>query len=238
MPATPPAAPAKPQAEANGFVPPTFEPVEKLTANWSKIPASAFPRAVKLAKPTLFKMSLGGSQMPAGATAQALSASDGMVTLAPAQGSTARAVVPLDDTDLKALLVAAYENWKPMRVDQLRKAHARRLAAASAPPPVAAASGSGADVDGAGKPVRGTGGSYPLLVASMKAGEVTEITEESIIFWGEATATSIEGRSAWTIPLRFNANTVFGKIEAEAQAVVQNGRVKGWYYTGSGEQVP
>ncbi len=238
MPAAP-TAPAKPVAEANGFTPPSFDPIEKLTGNWLKIPATAFPRQVKLAKATLFKMSVGGSNMAAGSSVFALSASEGMLTLAPAETSTARAVAPIDDTDLKALLNAAYEGWKPLRVAQLRKAYERRLAAAKAPAVVAPTTvAGGPGVDGGGKPVRATDGTYPLLVASVRNNDVTEITLEAITFWGEAVAANVEGKPAWGVPVRFNANTVFGKIEAEAQAIVQNGRVKGWFYTGSGEEVP
>jgi hypothetical protein len=48
----------------------------------------------------------------------------------------------------------------------------------------------------------------------------------------------LEGKAAWSIKVQADVETVFGLQPAEAQALVRDGRVKGWYYTGSGEPVP
>jgi hypothetical protein len=40
------------------------------------------------------------------------------------------------------------------------------------------------------------------------------------------------------VKVNFEAKTVFGPQPAEAQALILDGRVTGWYFTGSGEEVP
>lgn len=234
---TPPPAPVAPPpaAEPNGFVPPRFEPVEALTANWTKIPASAFPRPVKTAREIELKMGAGTAKLPAGSSAVALAFDNGRLTVAPTETSPARAVVTLDDTDLRSILTAAYESWKPLRTDMLRKLYERKLASQKAQGIVTAPSGS---LDPAGKPVRSGDGSYPILLASMSSGQVTEVTPKNIHSWGEPTPAKIEGKDGWSIKVNYDANTIFGPMPVEAQALIFNGRVKGWYYTGSGEEVP
>ena len=48
----------------------------------------------------------------------------------------------------------------------------------------------------------------------------------------------IQGKPGWAIKVSCNVKTVFGMQPTEAQALVLNGKVTGWYYTGSGEEVP
>ena len=236
---TPPPAPAPtpaaPTVEANGFPLPKFEPLDVLTLNWTKIPPSAFPRPVKLTKEVEFKMSVGGSKMPAGGSAVALAFDNGNLTLAPTETSSARAIAPLDATDLKNVIAAGYENWKVLRTDTLRKQFARRLELAKSQGVTIAPSGS---LDAAGKPVRNADGSYPLLNASISSGQVSEITGKNVHRWGEATQVPIEGKTGWSVKVNYDANTIFGPMAVEAQALILDGRVKGWYYTGSGEEVP
>ena len=224
-----------PATEANGFTPPKFEPVEVLTANWTKIPASAFPRAVKLTKDAEFKMGAGTAKMAAGGAAVALAFDNGTLVIAPTETSPARAAVPLDATDLKSILTAAYENWKPLRTDMLRKLYERKLAALKSQGVMLAPTGS---LDAAGRPVRNPDGTYPVLLASMSSGQVTEVTPKNVHSWGEPTPAKIEGKDGWSIKVNYDATTIFGPMPVEAQALIINGRVKGWYYTGSGEEVP
>lgn len=226
---------AKPPASASNE--PVFEPIEALTGNWLKIPASAFsePREVKLLQDAMFKMSVGASKIAAGATVFAVAASNGLLTLAPTKTSPARAEVPIDGTDLKARLNDVYEKWKVLRAAELKAAAARRQ--------MAAAQGAGAvpsssEADASGKPVRGSDGGYPLLIASMRRGQVTEITPENIIGWQEPQPATIQGKNGWAVKLNFNAKTIFGPQPVEAQALVLDGKVMGWYFLGSGEEVP
>ncbi|MGV3659251.1 MAG: hypothetical protein ACO1TE_03680 [Prosthecobacter sp.] len=210
--------------------------IEALTANWTKFPPSVFPREVKLLQDAEFKMSVGSSKVTAGNKAYAVAANQGILTVAPTASSPARAQVPIDGTDLKQVLTAIYEAWKVRNEAELRANAARRaqFAAQAASPTAASAS----EVEPGGKPVRAADGSYPLLLASIKGGQVTEIKPENIQKWQEAQPITVQGKPGWAVKVNFQANTVFGLYESEAQALVADGKVKGWYYTGSGEEVP
>jgi len=234
-----PAAMPAPGSEAPKTAAPTgprFEPIEALTGNWLKIPATAFtpPREVKLLQDAEFKMSVGTSKVTAGGVAFVVGAENGVLMLAPTATSPARAQLPIDGTDLKARLNKVYEDWKVLRTEELRVIAARKLQMGSQP--VAAPSSS--EVEPGGKPVRASDGTYPLLLASMKRGQVTEIKPDNITGWQEAQTASIQGKNGWAVKVNYNAKTIFGDFPVEAQALVLDGRVSGWYYVGSGEEVP
>jgi hypothetical protein len=72
----------------------------------------------------------------------------------------------------------------------------------------------------------------------MKAGEVTEIKPDNIKSWSDPTQEKIDGTEFWTVNVKYETQTMFGKFETEAQARIKNGRVEKWVYTGSGEVVP
>jgi len=233
--ATPkPAAPA-PVAVSSG---PKFDPIEALTGNWLKIPPSAFPREVKLAQDAMFKMSVGASKISAGAKVIALGAENGMLTLAPTATSPARAQLPVDGTDLKAQLNESYEKWKIVRAEELKAIAAKKQQQTASPSASTASAPSSSEVDSSGKPVRAADGSFPLLIASMKRGQVTEIKPDNVTGWQEAQPATLQGKNGWAVKVSFNAKTVFGPQPAEAQALVVNGRVQGWFFIGSGEEVP
>jgi len=213
---------------------PRFQPIEALTGNWMKIPASAFPREVKLLQDAMFKMSVGASKVAAGGKAVAIGADNGVLTLAPTASSPARAQLPIDGTDLKAQLNESYEKWKVVRGEELKKLAAGKAQAMSAP---VAASAAGM-VDGEGKPLRDSTSAYPLLVNAMKSGQVTEIKPENILRWYDPQPTQVQGKTGWAVKFECNVKTIFGLQPVEAQAVVLGGKVVGWYYTGSGEEVP
>jgi len=234
MPAAPVPAAPMPAATSKG---PKFDSIETLTGNWLKIPPTAFPREVKLLQDALFKMSVGASKVAAGGIAFAISAENGVLTLAPTATSPARAQLPVDGTDLKARLNETYEKWKVLRVEEWKAAALRKSQSQSAAPAVAAAPSS-SEVEAGGKPVRSGNGSYPLLLASMQRGQVTEVTPDNVTGWQEAQPTTVQGRNGWVVKVNFNARTVFGPQPAVAQAIVLDGRVTGWYFTGSGEEIP
>ena len=216
---------------------PKFEPIEALTGNWLKIPVSAFPREVKLLQDAMFKMSVGSSKIAAGGKAYALSAENGVLTLAPTAASPARAQLSIDGTDLKAQLNASYDKWKITRAEELKAIAAKKLQNQ----PVASvteAVPSSSEVDESGKPVRDSTSGYPLLIASMKSGQITEIKPENVTSWQDPQPTVIQGKPGWAVKVGCDVKTVFGLQPTEAQALVLNGRVIGWYYTGSGEEVP
>lgn len=229
MPAPTPA----PVAESKG---PKFDPIEVLTGNWLKIPPTAFPREVKLLQDAEFKMSVGASKLAAGGLAFALAAENGMLVLAPTATSPARAQLPIDGTDLKARLHDAYEKWKVLRAEELKAIAAKKSQQQAAQPVAPAPSSS--EVEASGKPVRAGNGSYPLLIASMQRGQVTEVTPDNVTGWQEVQPTTVQGKNGWVVKVNFNAKTVFGPQAAEAQAIVLDGKVTGWYFTGSGEEIP
>lgn len=233
--APPPPAPTTPEPPKSTA--PKFDSIEMLTANWLNIPATAFPREVRVLQDVEFKMSVGSSKVAAGAKAYALGASQGILTLAPTATSPARAQAPIDATDLKPQLTALYENWKVLRAkDLLAIAATKRQQQADAP--AGSEAPSAGSVEPGGKPVRASDGTFPLLIASMKSGQVTEITPSNIKGWQEAQPVKVQGKDGWGVKVNFDAKTVFGPQPAEAQAIVLNGKVTGWYFTGSGEEVP
>lgn len=233
-PPPPPPSVPPPVKDPTAMAAPKFESIESLTKNWSSIPKSAFPRQVTLKKSVPFKMSAGSSTIPAGTTVTAIGFDQGQLALAPTPTSSARAAVVLDDTDLKSLLNEGYETWKVARAEMLKKAHEQRLAAkasgkADAPAPAG---------DPSQAPARSSDGSYPILVSHINSGEVNEIKVKNVHRWGDPESSQFEGKPAWAVKIQFDAETVFGLQPAEAQAIIAGGRVKGWFYTGSGEPVP
>lgn len=233
-----PATMVAPVADADGFVPPMFEPLEVLTKGWTFIPPSAFnpPRELKLTKEVEFKLSAGSSKLAAGSKAYALGMTNGLLTVAPAPASPARAQVALDDTDLKTILHEGYERWKPLRAAALKKIWERKRSMATGGEPTGTTlAGS---TDESGRPRQNADGSYDLILASMRSGQVTEPKPDTMKHWGQPTEQLIEGKNGWAVRVRYEAATIFGPMEVEAQVLIVSGKVKGWYYTGSGEEVP
>jgi hypothetical protein len=241
MPTIPePTTPAAPVADADGFVPPTFQPIEDLVKNWTEIPANAFKYhpPVKLAKDVNFVAVISGnklgSKVPAGGSAVALSQEGGNIVIAPSPTAPARATVPIDDTDLKAVLTARYENFKAMWTERKRREFVFAKNQANKPGE-AATPGAPAP---AGAPAKNAEGGYDILLASMKAGQVTEITPANVKSWGEVKKESIDGKEYFTIIVDYTTKTMFGDFETQAQARITGGKVEKWIYTGSGEVVP
>lgn len=237
MPAIPePPKPEPVKPKEGEFVAPVFPPIEEAVKNWTAIPPSAFPRQVKLKRDLQLQMKIGNStaatQVKAGGSIYAVGQEGTDLLVSPTDTSPMRGKVGIDDTDLKEVLTEVYERWKVARTETLRRAHEFKLAAAerakNAPAPAAGATASN------DKPARDADGTYPLLVASMKSGQVTEIKTDNIKEWGEPQM--VDG--AWTVIVKYETQTMFGKFETEAQATIKNGRVEKWIYTGSGEVVP
>ncbi len=222
------------RADADGFEPPEFPSIEERLKNWTQLP---LPRPVKIMKPVEFVMTIGGnkvgSKMAAGNEAQAVGQEGNMLIVAPAPTSTARAQIAIDDTDLKATLTAAYENWKVTRTAQLKRAFLR--AKDGPPPPAAGTMVAAASND---KPVKNADGTYEILLASMKAGQVTEVTPQNATGWGEVEKENKDGKDYWTIVVSYTTKTMFGDFPTAARAYILNNRVEKWLYKESGEVVP
>lgn len=225
-------APTKPSEPKAGSI-------EALTNNWTNIPPSAFPREVRLLKDAEFKMAVGAAKVAAGRKVQAIAFKEGQLALVSAPGSNAKAIVPVDDTDLKKVLSEIYSKWQAARAEYLKQTASQKQQIASAVREESAtANNNRAEVDETGKPVRGEDRGYPLLLTSIRRGQVTDIKPDKIISWGEPNPAKVQGKDGWAVKVEYQAETIFGLQPVEAQALVVNGRVQGWFYTGSGEEVP
>jgi hypothetical protein len=236
MPVIPEPKPEPPKPKEGEFVAPDFPPIEVAVQNWTAIPKTAFPREVKMKRDLELKLKMGaataGTQVKAGGSIYAVAQDGTNLLVAPTPDSPMRGTVAMDDTNLKEVLTEAYERWKVARVETLRRQHEFKLAAAERAknaPATATTATAGND-----KPAKDADGTYPLLIASMKSGKVTEIKPENIKEWGEPQLTD----GVWTVIVKYETQTMFGKFDTEAQAHVRNGQVEKWIYTGSGEVVP
>jgi hypothetical protein len=233
-------APVKPMPKPGEFVPPEYPPIEVTVKNWTAIPKSAFPRQVKLKKDLNLQMKIGNStaatQFKAGAPIYAVGQEGSDILVSPTETSPMRGKVGLEDTDIKEVLTDIYERWKVARTDTLRRAHEFRLTAASRPQtpvPTQGATARAAPLSN-DKPSRDKDGTYPLLISSMKSGQVTEIKPESVKEWSEPVLKD----GVWTITVKVETQTMFGKFDTEARAEIKNGKVERWVYADSGEVVP
>lgn len=211
------------------------ETLEELTKNWTSIPPSAFPRQVKLRREATFKSNVGSSKLPAGTPVIALACDKGILNLAPSESSPVRGMARVGDTDLKTQFHESYATWAAARAEALRKQQAEKQRAQASDGPPSSVSGG---VDQSGKPVRDAEGMYPVLLASMKSGQVTDITPKKIKMWGTPQLATIEGKPTWVLDVNYNTIVFCGPMEAKAQAHVRDGRVIRWVYPGSGEPVP
>lgn len=231
-----------PKPDSDGFMPPTFPPLEEVVKNWTEIPRGAFmpPRPVKLLKPVEFVATINGnkfgSKVQAGGDAVVLGQDGGNLIIATSPTAPAKAQVPIDDTDLKAVLTAVYESWK-VRMTEMK--HREFLFAKNASSRAADPKAGPAAAAPAGAPKKNGEGSYDVLLASMKAGQVTEITPTNVKKWGDVVQEKIDGKDYFTIIVDYTTKTMFGDFDTQAQARIgMDGRVEKWIYTGSGEVVP
>jgi hypothetical protein len=231
--------PTVPGLPERNFVPPKLASLEELTGNWTVVPGHAFPRPIKLHRAVDVKMTAGSARIPEGATAYAYAVENGMVTVGPTETSKARGAVALSDTDLQEQLKQSYEKWKIARVEMARNSwRARKTAKAGKNVLVNEPVNLAGALDATGKPMQANDGTYPLLLASMKAGDVTDITQPRVRRWGQAESKIVSGQPVWTVDVWYETMAFSGPMEARAQAHVRNGRVVAWIYPGSGEPVP
>lgn len=221
-----------PATAADGFVPPKIEPLESLTKNWTVFPSTAFPRQIKLSKPVQLQMAGGSSTLPAGSMAFALGAQANVLTIAPTQTSQARGQIFVHDTDMPTQVRESYERWKKGRIEMAMATWKKQRAATATSVSMPNA------VDARGMPKRNVDGSYDLLLASMRSGEVTDIKLNKIKRWGTPEPRTIDNLPTWTVSVFYETMVFCGPFDAEAQAQVRNGKIVRWIYPGSGEPVP
>ena len=215
-----------------------FPPIDEVVKGWREIPKGAFPRKVKLQKEVEFVANVGGgtvtTKIAPGGEVHALSQDGNNIVVAPTPTSPAHVTVAMSDTDLKEILTNAYANWKPQMVTYLRaqwdfQRNSKKNAVASSNPKLSGVKD---------KPERNPDGTYPLLLASMKAGQVTEITPTNIKKWGELQMEKIDGQEYFTVIVDYVTKTMFGDFPTAAQARIRDGKVVRWIYTGSAKWCP
>ena len=184
-------------------------------------------------------MSVGSSQLAAGSSATALSAMQGVLTVAPTPDSAARGTIPVTSTDFPDQIRSAYETWKNRRIELARQAwETRRKTEAAAAAQAGHTLAAAGQIDASGKPVANSSGQYDLLLESMRRGQVTEIRPDNIRHWGTSRPGSVDGQPGWLVEIDFTASTIFGLFDTQAQAQIRDGKLVRWIYTGSGEEVP
>ncbi len=234
MPTPAPAPPPVPTGPKPGeFVAPTFPTIEERTNNWAVLPASMFPRQIKATRAIELKGKVGGTTIPVGNPVYALKQEGADVIVAPAPDSPFQGKLGIDECDIKAVITGIYNGWVAQQV-AAAKAKFDQSKVDAKKPKVAAV----AVVKGDPKPDKDKDGSFPWLLASMKAGEVTEIKADNIKAWGEAKRQKIDKADVWVVDVTFEATTPFGKFETVAVAHVKDGKVMKWLYRDTGEVVP
>ena len=234
-PPAPPPVVEPPKPKEGEFVPPTFKPLEEITQNWTVLPAKVFPRPIKISKDVQVKSAIGATQLKAGGNAYAIGQEGADLIVSPSPDGKFKGKLAIADTDIKDIVIAVYEAYKVNETNRQKTLFEMKKQQALNPKASVAAGGKGGADD---KPVKDKDGSYPILVASMKSGEVTEIKPDNVKKWGEVTREKDKDHDFWSVVVTFEATTPFGKFEQDAQAQIKNGKVQKWIYTGSGEVVP
>lgn len=227
-----PSPPAEPEDPIAARYPlPVFKPIEEITQDWAMVPARAFPRTVRLKTPVTFETASGKTVLAAGAEALAVGMTRGFLVLMRSRNDSARAMAPLANTDLRETLTELYERYKESKVAQVMKQRERARMLQSRPVRETA-SGAGP------KPEQQDDGVIPLMLASLKRGDIREVTPEAITQWGTLQIEEIDGEPCWTGTLQCTVeNPIFGPTPTEVMAVIRNGRIVKWLYTGSREPV-
>jgi hypothetical protein len=225
---------------------PEFKTIDDLTGNWEQVPSSAFPRTVTLLHEVEMVIAggAGRSTIPAGTQVTALALAAGELTFTRAPGGSVTTKAPVDSTDFKPVLTEIYNGWvkrKKNQVLQDRKISMRETSIAKAKESgVLSVEGDPDNIDPivGTKPSQESGGKVPAMIASIEARDVKEIKLDEIDGWGPVRYEIVEGEPYWTGSVRYKTTTLFGVIDTEAMALIRNGKVKQWIYSGSGEEVP
>ncbi|MGK0186002.1 MAG: hypothetical protein ACI9R3_001785 [Verrucomicrobiales bacterium] len=246
---------SRPQAK-----PPTFEPINELVGNWKKIPDSAFPRNIKLKKAVNYNIADGTGSLPSGSNVVALSTDgNGTLSVAPNDKSDLRGQVAIDDTDFKAVLTDVYKIFQKRKLAQFEAAQAEMAAeepdefeipaVADLSPGMATGSNTPmpakpANIDAKTRaiigepPLQFVSGTVPVMVQSMKSGQVTEIKPDMIKYWARLHFSTVQGEPYWVGRVDYTTNSIFGIFPTQAKALIRKGKVVKWIYSGSEEPVP
>ena len=242
---------------------PEFQPIEQLVGNWKQIPPSAFPRKVTLKAKAkyIFAGGAGSSTAPAGANTFAISLSGENLVITPNSQSNVRGTISIDDTDYKEILGEEYEKYKQRKKKEVyaRRVRAREIAESevvlaqetsstntsqSRPNQVTSISRipkdqlSDYENEIGEMPEADSDGRVPIMVSSIRSGAVSEIRLNEISYWGPIRYEIVDNRAYWTATVNYKTTSLFGTFPTEAMALMRNGKVENWLYTGSLEEVP
>ena len=242
---------------------PEFQPIEQLVGNWKQIPPSAFPRKVTLKAKAkyIFAGGAGSSTAPAGANTFAISLSGENLVITPNTQSKVRGTISIDDTDYKEILGEEYEKYKQRKKKEVyaRRVRAREIAESevelaqktssnntsqSRPNQVTSISRipkdqlSDYENEIGQMPEADNDGRVPIMVSSIRSGAVSEIRLNEISYWGPIRYEIVDNRAYWTATVNYKTTSLFGTFPTEAMALMRNGKVENWLYTGSLEEVP
>ena len=242
---------------------PEFQPIEQLVGNWKQIPPSAFPRKVTLKAKAkyIFAGGAGSSTAPAGAKTFAISLSGEKLVITPNTQSKVRGTISIDDTDYKEILGEEYERYKQRKKKEVyaRRVRAREIAESeielaqetsstntsqSRPNQVTSISRipkdqlSDYENEIGEMPEADSDGRVPIMVSSIRSGAVSEIRLNEISYWGPIRYEIVDNRAYWTATVNYKTTSLFGTFPTEAMAIMRNGKVENWLYTGSLEEVP
>ena len=242
---------------------PEFQPIEELVGNWRQIPPSAFPRKVTLKAKAkyIFAGGAGSSTAPAGAKTFAISLSGEKLVITPNTQSKVRGTISIDDTDYKEILEEEYEKYKQRKKKEVyaRRVRAREIAESevelaqktssnntsqSRPNQVTSISKipkdqlSDYENEIGEMPEADNDGRVPIMVSSIRSGAVSEIRLNEISYWGPIRYEIVDNRAYWTATVNYKTTSLFGTFPTEAMALMRNGKVENWLYTGSLEEVP
>ena len=242
---------------------PDFKPIEELVGNWKKIPASAFPRQVTLKAKAkyIFAGGAGSSTAPAGGKTFAISLSGDKLVITPNKQSNLRGTISINDTNYKEILGDEYEKYKQRKKREVyaQRERARSIAATevettqttssantneSQPNRVTSISRISKEKlsdyeNEIGKmPEAENDGRVPIMVRSIRSGDVSEIRLNEISYRGPIRYEIVDNRAYWTATVNYKTTSLFGTFPTEAMALMRNGKVENWLYTGSLEEVP
>ncbi len=234
--------------EVNAKYPmPEFKALATVVGNWQKVPANAFPEMVKLKKPVELSLIIAGkvsgkSQLKVGQTGYPISLEGSTLSISGSPGKRGtQGTIGIDDTDFKDQVEQKYSAWKARqtaRVKKLRKEAKARLMAAEEPSskgqPAVSSTSSGALGP---EPKRSADGSVPVMMASIQAGHVKEIQLDKIEYWRWLGKDTVGGQEYWAGVVGYVASTIFGDINTEGKALIRNGKVVKWVYSGSEEAI-
>ena len=242
---------------------PDFKPIEELVGNWKKIPASAFPRQVTLKAKAkyIFAGGAGSSTAPAGGNTFAISLSGDKLVITPNKQSNVRGTISINDTNYKEILGDEYEKYKQRKKREIyaQRERARTIAATEVETTQTTSSANInesqanrvtsisriskeklSDYENViGKmPEAENDGRVPIMMKSIRSGDVSEIRLNEISYWGPIRYEIVDNRAYWMATVNYKTTSLFGTFPTEAMALMRNGKVENWLYTGSLEEVP